>query len=235
MKIREVIVKIPIIGRIASLIYRGLYRRFHRFSSSQIYWEQRYAQGGNSGAGSYGRLAEFKADVINSFIRENGIKSVIEFGCGDGFQISLANYPEYTGLDVSPTVIKLCRERFAGDISKKFFLFEPKSPSANKDWEPADLALSLDVVYHLTEDEVFEEHMKVLFDAAKKYVIIYSSNYDESQSYHVKHREFTKWVNQNATDWQLAQKIDNIYRYNTSNTKNTSWSDFYIFKKVRPY
>ena len=53
------------------------------------YWENRYKNNGNSGAGSYGRLAEFKADVINNFIAENKITSVIEFGCGDGNQLSL--------------------------------------------------------------------------------------------------------------------------------------------------
>ena len=41
------------------------------------YWENRYKKSGNSGAGSYGRLAEFKADVINNFIAENKITSVI--------------------------------------------------------------------------------------------------------------------------------------------------------------
>ena len=233
MRIRATIVKIPVIGQTARSIYVGLRRRFRKFSGSQTYWEKRYARGGNSGVGSYGRLREFKADVINSFVREKGIKSVIEFGCGDGSQLSLAKYTEYTGLDVSPTAIKLCQEKFAGDTSKKFSLFEPGNPSAKNDWGRADLGLSLDVVYHLVEDEAFEEYMKVLFSAAKKYVIIYSSDYDESQSYHVKHRKFTRWINQNAADWQLVQKIDNIYPYNATNAENTSWSNFYIFRKTR--
>ena len=233
MKIRENLGKIPLVGRIARFIYGCLYRKFRSFPGSQTYWEQRYTKGGDSGSGSYGRLREFKAGVVNSFIKGNDIKSVLEFGCGDGSQLSLANYPEYTGLDVSAMAIKLCQERFASDISKKFYLFEPESPSENKDWRPADIALSLDVIFHLIEDKVFKEYMKILFDSAKKYVIIYSSNFDESQSYHVKHREFTRWINQNAKDWQLFQKIDNPYPYDTSDIENTSRSDFYIFKKVR--
>jgi len=32
---------------------------------SNKYWEERYAKGGNSGKGSYGKSAIFKADVIN--------------------------------------------------------------------------------------------------------------------------------------------------------------------------
>lgn len=233
MKIREIIGKTPVVRETVRFIYRCLYSRFRNFPGSQVYWEQRYAKGGNSGAGSFNRLREFKAEVINSFIKENGIESVIEFGCGDGYQLSLAVYPEYTGLDVSPTAIKLCKDRFAGDTSKNFFLFEPGSLSDNKSIRPADLGLSLDVIFHLIEDKVFEEYMKALFSSAKKYVIIYSSNFDESQSYHVKNREFTRWIIQNATDWQLIQKIDNLYPYDTLDIENTSRSDFYIFQKVR--
>jgi len=41
------------------------------------YWENRYKNNGNSGAGSYGRLAEFKAEIINKFIADKNINSVI--------------------------------------------------------------------------------------------------------------------------------------------------------------
>ena len=65
------------------------------FVGSQAFWEQHYAQGGTSGAGSYGKYAEFKADILNRFVQENSVRSVIEFGCGDGNQLSLARYPSY--------------------------------------------------------------------------------------------------------------------------------------------
>src|SRR5438270_10704846 len=63
------------------------------FDNSSSYWNRRYVAGGTSGAGSYGRLARFKADVLNAFVAESGIASVIEFGCGDGAQLALSNYP----------------------------------------------------------------------------------------------------------------------------------------------
>ncbi|WP_048031256.1 MULTISPECIES: hypothetical protein [Brevibacillus] len=50
----------------------------------KLTWEDNYASGGNSGLGSYGVLALFKAEVINEYIKEQQVKSVIEFGCGDG-------------------------------------------------------------------------------------------------------------------------------------------------------
>ena len=62
---------------------------------SKKYWEKRYLKGGDSGDGSYGKLAEFKAKVINRFVKENEIKTIIEWGCGDGNQLTYMNYPNY--------------------------------------------------------------------------------------------------------------------------------------------
>ncbi|WP_125185483.1 hypothetical protein [Botryobacter ruber] len=42
---------------------------FYNKPWSSDYWEKRYSSGGTSGSGSYNRLAEFKADVLKSFIK----------------------------------------------------------------------------------------------------------------------------------------------------------------------
>ena len=81
-------------------------------SDTRAYWERRYADGQDSGYGSRDQLARFKASFLNAFVARNGIRSVIEFGCGDGTQLSLADYPSYLGLDVSPTAVRLCASRF---------------------------------------------------------------------------------------------------------------------------
>jgi hypothetical protein len=44
--------------------------------------------------------------------------------------------------------------------------------------------LSLDVIYHLVETEMFDLHMIHLFQSASRFVIIYSTNFDESQINH---------------------------------------------------
>src|SRR5262245_1129130 len=81
------------------------------FDTSSQYWEERYARGGTSGAGSYGRLAQFKADVINGHVRAHNVARVVELGCGDGNQLSLAQYPSYLGLDVSSTAVQACKAK----------------------------------------------------------------------------------------------------------------------------
>ncbi len=85
----------------------------HSFGSAQ-YWRDRYRTGGNSGAGSYGRLASFKAEIINAFVREHNITSVIEFGCGDGLNSLLADYPTYLGFDVADESIDYANPNLLG-------------------------------------------------------------------------------------------------------------------------
>lgn len=202
------------------------------FPGSVQYWEERYKKGGTSGAGSYNRLAEFKAQVLNTFVENHNITSVIEFGCGDGNQLSLAKYPTYIGLDVAPTAIALCAEKFSTDKTKSFFLYNSKAFFDNHNLFKAGLSLSIDVIFHLVEDEIFENYMHHLFNAAEKFVIIYASNYNLNQTFHEKDRNFTSWVEINRKDWRLKEKIVNRYPYDPSYPENTSKADFYIFEKI---
>lgn len=196
---------------------------------SAKYWEQRYKKGGNSGAGSYNRLSEFKADILNAFVKEHDIDLVVEWGHGDGNQLKLAKYPKYIGFDVSKTAVDMCKKMFAGDQTKEFVW------SGGEDFEckvKGDLTLSLDVIYHLVEDEVFETYMNRLFDTSRKYVCIYSCNFDKNHAEHVRCRKFTTYIDENINGWELIEKIENKYPYNEADPKNTSWSDFYFYKKV---
>lgn len=205
-----------------------LFARFRRFDGSANYWDERYARGGDSGAGSFGRFGEFKAEVLNGFVERNGVRSVIEFGSGDGNQLSIARYPRYLGVDVSTEAIKLCRQRFKGDDSKTFVAL------ADYAGERADLALSLDVIYHLVEDEVFNDYMARLFDASDRWVIVYSSNHDDTdraEAAHVRHRKFTNWVQANRPGWVLRENIPNRYPY-TGDFRLGSFSEFFIFERA---
>ena len=191
--------------------------------SSKDYWESRYHDGGNSGVGSYNIFAEFKAEILNNFVLENNIESVIEFGFGDGNQLSFANYPKFTGFDVSETVVKNCKIKFKNDKTKKFYILDDYKG------QKADLTLSLDVIYHLSEYKVFEDYMERLFNASKKYVIIYSSNYNREDAVYIKHRKFTDYVEKNMSRWKLIQFIPNKYPYE-GDYRTGSFSDFYIYQ-----
>lgn len=183
----------------------SLLRQQAAFHGSARYWERNYAQGGTSGAGSYDALAEGKATFLNDFARTHQVASVIEFGCGDGNQLSLARYPAYIGLDVSRTAIDMCQRRFAGDAAKSFFLYDGACFTDRAGLFAADVALSLDVIYHLTEDEVFHTYLTHLFAAGTRFVIIYATNGERrGTAPHVRHRHFTPWVERHRPDWRLA-------------------------------
>lgn len=201
-----------------------------RTISTIDYWESRYRSGGNSGSGSYNRLAQFKADFINEFLISNPVQSAIEFGCGDGNQLSLIRYPRYVGLDVSKTSIRLCSERFRGDTSKSFFLYDPFAFSDSSGVFHSDLSLSLDVIYHLVENEVYELYMEHLFGASTRYVIIYSTNDEQVQVNHERNRRFTTWIEQKKPKWRLLLRKVNPF-HNEEDPESQSSSDFYIYER----
>ena len=225
---KQMIKNIPVVRPIARQIYRKWIKPSQPFQSSESYWKNRYKAGGNSGNGSYNHLAEFKAEILNAFVSEHGITSVIEYGCGDGNQLRLSRYPSYTGFDVSPNAITRCLNIFSDDGTKSFKLMETYSN------EIADLTLSLDVIYHLVEDSVFVDYMHRLFDSSQRFVAIYSSNTDappESSAAHVRHRPFSQWIENNKTEWSLLKHIPNKYPFK-GDTKSGTFADFYLYTKV---
>ncbi len=197
------------------------------FPGSEQYWIERYDAGRTSGAGSYNELAEFKAEILNAFVAEHGVGSVVEFGCGDGNQLQLASYPIYTGFDVSPRAVELCRNTFRSDETKRFLLMDEYAG------QTAQLALSLDVVYHLVEDEIYASYMETLFAAAERFVIVYSSNsehHEQEQARHVRHRIFTEWVDANKPDWALMEHLANRFPLTAPDAQG-SLADFYFYQK----
>lgn len=195
MRIRSLLKRLPFFWRYAA-------RTASEFGSSAQYWENRYSRGGNSGLGSYGALAEFKAAFLNEFVRKNQIASVIEFGCSDGNQLSLASYPKYIGLDVSRTILARTIERYRVDQSKSFFLYDSQYFYDRQGIFRSDLTLSLDVIYHLVEDEVFKGYVANPFGTAKKFVIIDSSDDDEvlPNAPQIRHRKFSKYVEETCPE-----------------------------------
>ncbi len=218
---KSIIKRIPLINKFVQRIYFHIPKR--RFPGSKEYWIRRYADGGASGPGTF---RKFKAEVINEFVEVNEIQTIIEYGCGDGNQLRLAKYPHYLGFDVSSVALDNCRRIFHDDDSKYF--------KQMKDYngERAELTLSLDVIYHLIEDEVFEMYMRRLFNSSDHFVIIYSTNTDTQPKIrgpHIKHRKFTKWIGDAVQGWRLIRYIPNQPRQ-PSGTKRLL-ADFFIYEK----
>ena len=189
------------------------------------YWESLYVNVAWSGPESYGEYAKFKADVINEFIRDHDVESVVEFGCGDGNQIALGEYPRYVGMDVADPAVDRCRERFADDETKRCEYYDPATFDRHDDLD-ANLVLALEIVFPLVVDEMSEQTMRDIFETADRYVIVFSSNHENSAptEKHMRHRRFTDYVEEAFPAFELIDFVENSFEDRIA--------DFYIYERT---
>eukprot|EP00899_Mesostigma_viride_P026930 jgi/Mesvir1/7421/Mv19204-RA.1 len=197
--------------------------------SSIRYWEERYHKNKRSGDGrrlsgdgSYGVLAQFKAEVLNDFVERNRVRSVLELGFGDGNQLTLARYPRYLGFDVSSSALAIASAKFAHDPWVSLAVYD--GTAAGLRGAQAEMAMSLDVLYHLVEESIFNEYLGALFGAATRFVVIYAGNVDRQTAPHVVLREFVLAIEKHpgARGWHLLTTLRNRY-------PQKSFADFFIY------
>lgn len=100
--------------------------------------------------------------------------------------------------------------------------------------QKAEVVMSLNVIYHLIEDNVYHNYMRHLFNLSSQYVIIYAFDSDKPNSYgpHVKPRKFTKWIHSEIPEFKLIKHIPNKFPFDKNKPKTTSFADFYVYKKI---
>jgi hypothetical protein len=231
--VKEAIRQLPLIGPTLVAATRAVRRQ--AFPGSTSYWERHYQAGGGSGEGSAGQLAEFKAGFLNDLVTVDRIDSVIEFGCGDGEQLGRARYPKYLGLDVSATTLRRTMRKFADDSSRSFLLYDPYCFTDPANLISADLAVSLDVIYHLVEDEIYQLHLRHLFGAASRFVCLFTSDADtlrvtEATAPHVRHRPVVRDVATMFPQWRLVRRVENPFPHRPG-ISGTSFADFFVYER----
>ena len=194
-----------------------------RFSTTD-YWENRYRKGGNSGSGSYGKKATYKASVVNEIIKKYDISFMLEFGCGDGNNLHFFEVDRYLGFDISKSAIEICIKKYLKDQKKSFIYYQPNLFKAGA--LKAELTVSLEVIFHLIEDSTFQKYMNDLFESSSKYVLVCSTNEHNknNNSIHLKHRKFTNHI---PSHFSLLEHIET-----PSSLKAQGFlSDFYLFRR----
>lgn len=169
------------------------------------YWERRYAQGGDSGRGSRGEIAQVKADEVNRLIERERVASVIDWGCGDGVVLKMID-PQvpYLGIDASRTIIARMTVSQWRHPDRRFIL------ASNYTGERADLALSMDVLQHFQNDADYHLYLHRLLASAHRLVLIYSTDYDAPPTgHHMRRRHFTPDVADRFPDWTLTEQAEN--------------------------
>lgn len=188
---------------------------------TQDYWEKRYKSGGNSGAGSYSIECDFKVEFINSIIEKKNIQTINDFGCGDGNVISqIKGFNQYVGYDISSTAVNKCDLKLGSNPKYKFI-------NSISEFIPSDLSTSIDVIYHILEEELFTEYLQSLYDYSTKYILVYGV--DQNSEYsgnHVKYRKFSDILT-------FKYNLDLILTEHYKPKHGTSGPvAFYLFEKV---
>jgi SAM-dependent methyltransferase len=123
--------------------------------NTKEYWENRFNSGSWNKSGQRQTLEYAKANVTNLNIDKNFAGSILDFGCAMGDAISIYNdaFPKakLSGIDVSGTAIKYCKERW-GNLASFY--------SGDFSNVPAmDIIIASHVMEHITDDRKMIKEM----------------------------------------------------------------------------
>lgn len=135
----------------------------------ESYWENRYASGRTSGAGSRGEEAAWKVKQIVAQLP--GSQSVLDLGSGDGYVAAaiLACRPDltYNGHDISQTIV----DQTNRDLSSErvaFHVTDLSEPLAQR----ADMVLCLDVVFHQATQKAHDQLVENICNCFGKVAVV---------------------------------------------------------------
>jgi len=193
------------------------------FRNSTLHWQRHYEHGGDSGPGSYGESALYKADLINRVVRDYNIQSIIELGCGDGNQLGYLQVSQYIGLDISKVAIQRCIIRHGQDPTRSFIRYDQECFHDPLKILSAECAMSLDVIFHLVEDDVFERYIINLFGSARRFVIVYAVDQEQARSVHVsvRLRRYSEYIAKVAPEFRVILHVPRV----------GSFGDFYLYER----
>ena len=167
------------------------------------WWDSRYASGGHSGAGSYDANYSFKRDYINAVIRRFKIQSIIDFGCGDGSQIKQIDVAAYQGIDISSSVVNRCRKLYEHNSNFSFDVYDEFTMGKY------DLAMSLDVLYHVVEPDQYDLYLNRLFSHSR-YSLIYANAIPRSDNTaHMLFRDHIYEIRRRGFPVRMIEKVMN--------------------------
>lgn len=149
-------------------------------SSASEFFDANYKVGGTSGEGSTVDVTAEYRHIIEEFIRLNGVKSVLDVGCGDwkfSRRIPWGDYGiSYLGIDVSPFIIEK-NTRDYGNANTRFEVV--KSPSDILNMGRFDLIISKDAIQHMP-NSVVSAYLDVFEQAGRRCLL----THDVAPEYH---------------------------------------------------
>jgi SAM-dependent methyltransferase len=133
------------------------------------FWNERYESlpALGSGPGSRAHSAWIKRRLIERYIAERGVRSILDFGCGDMFWFpATASGIAYTGVDISDVIIASNRQR----LPHCEFLHHDIAAAALQ--RNADLVTCFDVLIHQLEPRQFRSMLANVLASTKHLALI---------------------------------------------------------------
>jgi SAM-dependent methyltransferase len=130
-------------------------------------WDKHYANFGQSGdPKDYELSREWKYNLLNKYYVKDK-DSIIDVGCGD-LQFWKNSPPmNYTGIDISSTIIMKHQNKY---LQRQFIC----SNAANKLDVHADVVICFDVLWHITDDIEYLNILQNIKQYSDKYIYIYT-------------------------------------------------------------
>lgn len=200
-----------------------------RIRGSRDYWDARYGSGGDSrsltasaaaSTGVYPFRTGFLLSLFEGALAP--VASVLDMGVGDGLQAyALAqrcrSIERYIGVDLSKVVVEVLNRDLPSNWSEvqgfegrehldlAFFAYSGLSLPEEVLRRWFDVALSLQVIMHILEDELFHAYMSMLFGplGSWRFVVLHADNKPHEQTNHLRGWRFTDWLEQHAPEWEL--------------------------------
>jgi hypothetical protein len=128
---------------------------------------------GSSGNGSSITYNYPYIKFLREFIKDKGIRSVVDLGCGD-FRCGKVIYDDlpvkYTGYDAYDKVIAFNQTRFEESATKYTFIHQDFCH--NQDLQKADLCIIKDVLQHWSNEEIYAFMDKLIASRLYSYILI---------------------------------------------------------------
>ena len=149
----------------------------NRYSSLPSTFNSIYAEGGwgkdatgkgMSGSGSTLEITREYRAYVESFIKKNAVKSVVDAGCGDWTFSSAMDWGDasYLGVDIASDVIEAVRKKHEQD-KIRFVVGD-----ITEDLPAADLLISKDVLQHLSNELIHKFIKNNLKRGKYKWIIL---------------------------------------------------------------
>ena len=157
----------------------------HTKMKTKNYWNSRYNAGGNSGYGSYGEQKDKKL----GWLKDLDFDHITDIGCGD-FHFSnelLKLHPaSYTGFDISGAIVEKNKVRYP-EHKHDFYNYE-----SGMNLPKSDLVICLDVLFHIYEEDEYEEMLHTLKTLPTKYLAVtaYEREQKDGVGHHIHIRDF---------------------------------------------